>query len=266
MSVRYRSTLAASVAAQFAALTGGDPAAPLLLAAVPLRRGVVELLTACVPPDLRARVPLLHAQHTVRIERAFTGQAGVEVSGRHVRTSTTASGTFYTLLFQLADPDRNSLVEEHEMVVIAPAPRIDRPSRPRVWAQGPPDHYPLLLRIGTDVALSRRYAEVSGDDTDIHIDNAAAGAFGYAGVILHGLCTLALSVNALRAHLPGPVGSFSVRFCRPLASGTELTVAGRPIGGGYGFECADAAGQVGLDRGQVTSSRLFAAVQPAQDP
>ncbi len=85
---------------------------------------------------------------------------------------------------------------------------------------------PELLARSTrsvDLALARRYAEVSGDDNPIHLDEAAARAAGLPGVILHGACTLALAMTEL-VRLAG-LQSVQARFVRPVRLPDELTIA-----------------------------------------
>ena len=68
--------------------------------------------------------------------------------------------------------------------------------------------------------LPKRYAAVSGDDNPIHLDDALAKSVGFKGVILHGLCTLALAAKSL----PKPLRRLEVRFSKPAYPGEPLSV------------------------------------------
>ena len=100
---------------------------------------------------------------------------------------------------------------------------------------GPPSHtFPaeakaakvaeLVDKVDLDQAL--RYAEASGDRNPIHVDDAAARALGLPGVILHGMCTMALCgraiVDELAGRDPTRLRRLAVRFYRPVFPGNDL--------------------------------------------
>lgn len=97
-----------------------------------------------------------------------------------------------------------------------------------------------------------RYAGASGDHNPIHVDDAAAKAIGLPGVILHGMCTLALACRAAVERLaggdPSKLRRFAGRFSRPVRPGQALTTTFRAAAaGGYAFECTTEAGVVVRD-------------------
>src|SRR5688500_6808662 len=70
------------------------------------------------------------------------------------------------------------------------------------------------------------YAAASGDFNPIHIDDEIGKLAGLGGVILQGLCTLALGCEAAVEHLdgdPGRLKRIKVRFSRPVKPGDALT-------------------------------------------
>ncbi len=83
---------------------------------------------------------------------------------------------------------------------------------------------------GFDVALdqAQRYAEASGDNNPIHINEDFAKAVGFDGCILHGLCTLAMAQNAvIQNSCDGDLTklkSLRGKFSRPVKLGDSLTV------------------------------------------
>jgi acyl dehydratase len=72
-----------------------------------------------------------------------------------------------------------------------------------------------------------RYAEASGDHTRIHLDSAYAVSVGFPGIIVHGLCTMAIVGNALVTALcrgdSTKLRRMAVHFSRPVLPGQELT-------------------------------------------
>jgi NAD(P)-dependent dehydrogenase (short-subunit alcohol dehydrogenase family)/acyl dehydratase len=74
---------------------------------------------------------------------------------------------------------------------------------------------------------SRRYAEASLDNNPIHTDPEVAKLAGFKGVILHGLCSMALASRAVMNHAcggdPRRLARLSARFNRPVFMGDVLT-------------------------------------------
>jgi NAD(P)-dependent dehydrogenase (short-subunit alcohol dehydrogenase family)/acyl dehydratase/putative sterol carrier protein len=105
--------------------------------------------------------------------------------------------------------------------------------------------------IGVAPDQSLRYAAASLDDNPIHTDAATALAAGLPGVILQGLCTMAMTAAAVvRAAADNDarrLARFSVRFARPVLNDSTLTTVAWPLEGGrLGVETRDAAGNLVL--------------------
>ena len=104
-----------------------------------------------------------------------------------------------------------------------------------------------------------RYAEASGDHNPIHLDEATAKMAGLPGVILHGMCTMAIAtkaaVNGLADGDPTRVKRVSMRFSRPVLPGQELTTKLWAAGEGvYGFETYNPKGSAVIKSGVVEIS------------
>lgn len=72
-----------------------------------------------------------------------------------------------------------------------------------------------------------RYAEASGDHNPIHVNDDIARSVGLPGAILHGLCTMAFTSQAIVEDLldgdPTRLRYMKVRFSRPVFMGETLT-------------------------------------------
>ena len=105
----------------------------------------------------------------------------------------------------------------------------------------------------------RRYAEASGDHNPIHLDEATAKMAGLPGVILHGMCTMAIAtkaaVNGLAGGDPTKIKRVAVRFSRPVLPGQELTTKLWTTGEGtYGFETYNPKGSAVVKSGVIELS------------
>ncbi len=73
----------------------------------------------------------------------------------------------------------------------------------------------------------QRYAEASGDHNPIHTSDEIARSVGLPGMILQGLCTMAIAsqtiVNEILEGNPDRLRYMKVRFSRPVLMGQELT-------------------------------------------
>ncbi len=72
-----------------------------------------------------------------------------------------------------------------------------------------------------------RYAEASGDHNPIHLDESTARMAGLPGIILHGMCTMAIAakgaVDGLAGGDPTRIARVGVRLSKPVLPGQELT-------------------------------------------
>lgn len=117
----------------------------------------------------------------------------------------------------------------------------------------PPEHsFPEEARerlkyrysVHVDRDQSERYAAVSGDYSGHHFDDALAKASGFKGVFIHGLCTLAMSaqavVNTVAGGDPTRLTRFAARFSSPTYPDRDLDVSIYDAG-------ADAGADAGVD-------------------
>jgi len=85
-----------------------------------------------------------------------------------------------------------------------------------------------VMDINTDRGQNIIYAAASEDNNFIHTSNFFAKMSGLPGVILHGICTLAMTTSALAAKFAGgdvtKLRELEVRFSNPVLPGETLTV------------------------------------------
>lgn len=110
----------------------------------------------------------------------------------------------------------------------------------------------------------RHFAEASGDDNPLHLDEAAARRAGFPGTIAHGVLALAEFSRILGTEAPGPGTVFlqlESAFLKPLLAGHEhrlrLRVPGgvRPGGMQAVLRIDDASGPCLLGRALITLRR-----------
>src|SRR2546430_12911092 len=78
------------------------------------------------------------------------------------------------------------------------------------------------------------YAEASGDQNSIHLDDDFARSVGLPGVIAHGMLQMgiAATVASEAAGGAGRLGRVAVRFSRQVVRGDKHTFSAQPAGAG----------------------------------
>jgi 3-hydroxybutyryl-CoA dehydratase len=88
----------------------------------------------------------------------------------------------------------------------------------------PVGHRATCRRAFTDEDV-RRFAELSGDFNELHVDEAAARASRFGGRVVHGMLTASLITRLIGMELPGRGTIYlsqSLRFTAPVRIGDEL--------------------------------------------
>ena len=114
--------------------------------------------------------------------------------------------------------------------------------------------------VKVDEDQTYRYAEAAGDQNPIHQDENIAKMAGLPGIILHGMCTMAMAtkgaVDGLAGGDPTRVRRVKVRFSKPVFPGQELTTKFWKLSGEdgairYGFETYNPDGIAVIKNGIV---------------
>ena len=85
-----------------------------------------------------------------------------------------------------------------------------------------------LTRWYADSDIGRRYAKVCGDYNPIHLSAASAKLFGFPTAIAHGMWSKAMTLAALRSHLPVSGYQVEVDFLKPVRLPGEVILNASP--------------------------------------
>jgi acyl dehydratase len=105
--------------------------------------------------------------------------------------------------------------------------------------------------------ITRVYAEASGDRSEVHLDDDVATSLGFPGIIVHGMCLLAIATQGAVASNGGgrEIEQVSVRFANPLQPGERLEVRYWERGSDCEFEAVAGDGRRVLTNGKVVLSQ-----------
>ncbi len=239
--------------------------APPVFAVVPTWDAMMLALHDVIPAA--DQVAMLHAEQDMHFFRPLLPGRALVTSAEAYSLRTSRMGTRFTMRVTSTDGDDGALVVEQFATML-----VRGGTEALELGPVPPDHaFPPAAKAAkvaevvttVDVDQARRYADASGDRNPIHVDDEAARAVGLPGVILHGMCTMALCARAVIDSVaggdPSRLRRLAVRFYRPVFPGNDLVTSIHDGGAGggdgdsrgiYVFE-ASSAGKVVIRDGRA---------------
>jgi len=249
-----------------AATNDGNPAylagkfAPPVFAVVPTWDAMMVALHDVVPAA--DQVAMLHAEQDMHFFQPLVPGMPLVTYAEAYSLRSGRMGTRFTMRVISSDQAGDLVVEQFATMLIRGVdPGGDGGPAP------PPHAFPAEARSArvaelvssVDVDQALRYAGASGDANPIHVDDAAARAVGLPGVILHGMCTMAICARAIVDELadgdPTRLRRLAVRFYRPVFPGNDLVTTVYDAGTGAGHRIAafeaSSAGKVVIRDGRA---------------
>ena len=205
--------------------------APPVFGVVPTWRAMSDALTSMVPPE--AFLMIVHGEQDMHFHQPLTPGQVLATSAEAYSVRPGRSGTRYTMKVLSEDTTAGGLVLEQYVTMF-----IRNMSDGESAGPDKPDHnFPRGARdqpvgsctVHVDDDQTYRYKEASGDDNAIHVDPAVATAVGLPGIIVHGLCTMAMTSQAVIATTaqgdPARLRRLAVRFSRPVFPGNDVVTS-----------------------------------------
>ncbi len=232
--------------------------APPLFGVVPAREPMLEAIRAVLPEKIRETS--VHGEHDLVLRRPIEPGMVLATRAAVVGVQVVSAGTQIvtrteTTLASGEPVDEQLWTSLLRGVDVGWSGGLAPPAKPSPDDGAGPD---FEVRDWIAADQSRRYAEATGDKDAYVLDEGAALAAGFPGIILHGLCTMAFAARAVVDACAGGDGRrvhrLGVRFTRPLLLGQEITTSitklpAREGEGFYTFEVTDASGVAVVRRG-----------------
>jgi acyl dehydratase len=229
--------------------TSGELAPPVF-AVVPIWEAMGLAVTKVTPPEVIMRV--LHGEQDMRFHRPLVSGEVLRSRAAPIGVQVRPSGTSLVVKTESRGEDGQLVVEQWMTSFFrgvsegegggeaAPEHKLTA----EVKGAGPVAEVTYAL----DKDQTFRYAEASGDQMPIHLDDNVARAVGLPGIIIHGLCTMAFCSRAVIEEVAGGdptrLQRLAVRFSRPVLPGQEITTRIFDAGSGrYGFETVNPDGE-----------------------
>lgn len=204
----------------------------------PVVPAFASFMNAAMDPELGADVlRLVHGAEEHVLYRPIRPGDVLTVAPVLESVERKESGETFTVKASLTAPDGEVAAEVRGTMFIRGGGGARRSS-----VAAPEDDAEVVYEETTKVDddQTQRYAEASGDHNPIHLDESVARMAGLPGIILHGMCTMAIAVkgavDGLAGGDPTRVRRVGVRFSRPVLPGQELTTRFRRAEAGAGIE------------------------------
>jgi acyl dehydratase len=235
--------------------------APPVFTVVPLRPVLRQMLQDVTP--LYEQLKGLHGEHDMFFFSPVVAGMTLTPHGSVIGILPRPTGTAVVLNIQTRDDDY-VLVNEHFATLYFPGAKS---SREAVGADPPPHRLPQdvgdrepCARISqqTDADQPMRYSLASGDTGAYHLDEQAAHNAGLPGIIMHGMCTLAIVACGILGEVANgdvtQLHRLAARFSRPVIPGEALHTNVWLLGDErrrFGFETRNAEGVPVVSHGRV---------------
>jgi len=201
---------------------------------------------------------LVHGSQAFVYHRPLKAGDQADPSAEIIGMEGKSSGDLYTVRYRVHVGGELAVEATSGFFIRAPRdPNAPKPPKGPTPApsgvEGPPPDVEDTIEVTPD--QMRRYADASGDENPIHLDDDFAKMVGLGGVILQGLCTRAFGSRALVTGLlggdPAALRTLSVRFASMVRPGDRVTTRVWREGGAFRFDSVNQAGVRVLDQGQA---------------
>ena len=183
------------------------------------------------------QVAMLHAEQDMHFFQPLVPRRVLTTFAEAYSLRTGRMGTRFTMRVASSYEDGAPVVEQFATMLIRGVDRVEDGGTAPPSHSFPPDvKSAKIAEVATKVEVDQalRYAEASGDRNPIHVDDDAAKAVGLPGVILHGMCTMALCgrgvVDELAGGDPTRLRRLAARFYRPVFPGSDLVTTLYEVG------------------------------------
>ena len=202
--------------------------APPVFAVVPAWRALLGVVGDAVPPE--AVMMTVHGEQDMHFAQPIIPGTTLLTTASPFSIRVAASGTRFTIRIRSVDQKTNDPVVEQYITMFIRG-MVDGagagPDKPdHAFAEEARANPIGDLSVHVDDDQTFRYRDASGDQMPIHVDDDFAKQVGLPGIIAHGLCTMAMTSQAvlrLAAESdPARLRRLAVRFAKNVFPGNDV--------------------------------------------
>jgi acyl dehydratase len=268
LGTRYEertSTIDADRAKQYAAATNDEnPAyetgkfAPPVFGVLPTWEAMGLAVADVVPSE--SMMMIVHGEQDMHFRQPLTPGLAIKTRAEAYSVRVASSGTRFTIRVTSDDAATREPVLEQFITMFIRGMADGESAGP-----DKPDHnFPDDARanpvgeftVHVDDDQTFRYRDASGDMMPIHVDENFAKSVGLPGIIAHGLCTMAMTSQAVVKTVaggdPSRVKRLAVRFAKNVFPGDDVTTRIYKIDEtSYAFEAVSSRGDTVISNGRA---------------
>lgn len=227
--------------------------APPVFAVVPAFEVMADVAADVIPAE--NLMTLVHGEQDIHLHRPLVPGMTLTSTATPLSARVGGSGTRFTVRVDSTDGD-GVVAEQYFTLFLRGLTDGETagPDKPdHTFPESAREHPVGAYAVHVDDDQTFRYRDASGDTNPIHVDDALAKSVGLPGMIVHGLCTMAMTSQAVVQTVaggdPARLRRLAVRFAANVLPGNDVTTtiydAGEADGRRcYAFEAASAAAVV----------------------
>ncbi|HEV7887679.1 MAG TPA: MaoC/PaaZ C-terminal domain-containing protein, partial [Acidimicrobiales bacterium] len=227
--------------------------APPVFGVVPTWEAMGLAVADIIPPE--ALMMIVHGEQDMHFHQPLVPGRSIKTQAEAYSIRVGSSGTRLTVRVLSTDADTGEPVLEQYVTTFVRGMADGESAGPDKPAHDFPADSPAR---GSQVAQhtthvdddqTYRYKEASGDMMPIHVDDGFARSVGLPGIIAHGLCTMAMTSQAVVKTVadgdPSRLKRLAVRFSKNVFPGDDVTTTIYEAGPGrYAFETHSSRGDL----------------------
>src|SRR5205823_12556770 len=200
--------------------------APPIFGVVPTWDAMLLAAADVIPPD--ALPFIVHGEQDMHFHQPLVPGAELTTVAEAHSVRVGRSGTRFTTRIVSNDVDGRTVMEVFSTTFIRGMSDGDSGGPDKPVHALPADHgEPVAtFTVHVDDDQTYRYRDASGDTMPIHVDDAFAKSVGLPGIIVHGLCTMAMCsqavIKAVAGGDPSRLKRLAVRFSKPVFPGNDV--------------------------------------------
>jgi acyl dehydratase len=220
--------------------------APPVFGVVPTWEAMLLAAADIVPPE--AMMMIVHGEQDMHFHQPLVPGQTLKTHAEALAIRVGRSGTRFTSRVVSNDESGQPVLEQYNTVFIRGMSDGESggPDKPdHSFVEELRDKKVAEFTVHVDDDQTYRYRDASGDQMPIHVDDGFAKSVGLPGIIAHGLCTMAMTSQAVVKSVaggdPSRLKRLAVRFAKPVFPGNDVvtTIYDGGVRGGrhvYAFE------------------------------
>ncbi|GJM15376.1 MAG: hypothetical protein DHS20C13_07030 [Thermodesulfobacteriota bacterium] len=178
---------------------------------------------------------LVHGDQQIKFYKPIVPGDKITCRARISDIEDKGSGEVIKFNMLSTNKDNDKVVESEWGLFLRGIGSGKRPESRKPKAQFPIDSSNIILRktINIPEDITRTYSKASNDMNPIHLDEETAKRAGLPGIVVHGMCTMAMTAQGIiMDYLDSDSSnllSMGVRFSAPVFPGDELEIEGWQI-------------------------------------